>query len=170
MYFAMLLSLVLLGAALLQASFDGWAVLGFARPPLLLATVLYYALNYPRWIGIITAFCAGMLLDAMSFVPLGYSAFLFSLIALIAGHYQKLVLSEAVVTATVFGGISGFLLNTLLYILLTASGTLKCGAGSAALQIFGATLLSVLTVPPVFLLLKAVHNGLDLRQKEDGDV
>ena len=170
MYFAMLMFLVLTGAVLLQAALPGWALLGYARPPVLLAVVLYYALNHRLWVGILAAFIAGMLLDGMSFVPLGYSALLFCIVALIAGHYQKLVLSDAVITAVFFGAAGSLLTGGVLYFLLSSENLIACSGGTAALKIFWGTVLGAITAPVVFVAMKLIHAALDLQDKEDADV
>jgi rod shape-determining protein MreD len=170
MYFAMLMFMVMLGATLLQAALPGWPVLGYARFPILLGVVLYYALNHKLWIVVIAAFSAGMLQDSMSFVPLGYSSFLFCVAAVAVGRYRQLVLSDAIVTAIFFGGIAGFTVTLALYLLLKAGGHLACSGGTAALHIFGSTFLGIITVPAVFLLMTLMHRALELQEKEDADV
>ena len=170
MYFAMLMILVMMVATLLQTILPGWAILGYARFPLLLGVVLYYALNHKLWIAIGTAFVAGLLQDGMSFVPLGYSAFIFCVIALIAGHYKKMLLSEALVTALFFGAIGSFMLSFMLFMLLNMRHLIGCSGFTAALRIMGGTILGAVSIPPIFLLLKILHHSLDLQEKEDADV
>jgi len=162
--------MVMLGATLLQAMLPGWAALGHARFPILLGVVLYYALNHEAAVAVIAAFAAGMLQDGMSFVPLGYSAFLFCVVALIAGHYRGLVLSDAIITALFFGGIAGISVSFGLYLLLRMGNFVSCSAATAWLHIFGSGVLSVITVPSVFILMNLMHKALDLRDKEDADV
>jgi rod shape-determining protein MreD len=170
MYFSILMFMVMLGATLLQSMLPGWAVLGHARFPILLGVVLYYALNHEASVAVIAAFSAGILQDSMSFVPLGYSAFLLCIVALIAGHYRGLVLSDAIITALFFGGIAGTSVTFALYLLLRMGDFLSCSASTAALHIFGSGILSVITVPTVFLLMTLMHKALGLRDKEDADV
>jgi len=170
MYFMMLMVMVMIGATLLQALLPGWAVLGHARYPVLLGVVLYYALNHKLWIVIATAFMAGMLQDGLGMVPLGYSSLLFCAVALVAGRYRQLVLSDAVITALFFGGISSFVVSLLLYLLLRSGGFVSCSGTTAVVRIFGSGLLGTITVPLVFICMKLLHRSLGLQEKEDADV
>jgi len=162
--------LVFLSATLMQAAFPGWALLEHARFPVLLGVVLYYALNHPMWVGISAAFLAGLMQDSMSMVPLGYSSFLFCLSALVAGHYRRQVLSDALITATFFGAVCAFAASLSLYLLLRMENLVECSGTTAALRIIFSGMLGAVTVPAVFLVMKGLHKALDLEEKEDADV
>jgi rod shape-determining protein MreD len=170
MLFWMLMIIAVLGATLAQALLPGWAMFGQARFPVLLGLVLYYALNHKSWIVILVAFVAGMLQDGLSLVPLGYSALLFCVVASVAGRYRRLVLSEAVVTAAFFGGISSLLMTLFLFLLLNHSGTISCSGSLAFLRIVGSGILGTITVPAVFLIMTHLHHELELSGEEDTDV
>ncbi len=170
MLFWMLLSLSMLTATLTQALLPGPAFLAGARFPLLLGIVLYYALNHKAWIVIIVAFTAGMLQDGLSMVPLGYSALLFCVAALVAGRYRQLVLSEAAVTASFFGGVTNLVVSLILYALLSHNGDIVCPGGTAAIRIVSSGLLGAVTVPAVFLIMTRLHRELDLQEEEGVDV
>jgi rod shape-determining protein MreD len=170
MYFAMVMILVVPGAALLQSFLPGWPLLAHARFPVLLAVTLYYALNYKPWVAMIAAFWAGLIQDSLSFVPLGYSSMLFCMVGLIAGRYRKKVLSDAVITAIFFGGIATLGVTLLLYLLLKINNLVACSGTTAALRIFSSGILGLVTAPAVFLVLTVVHRGLDLIEREDADV
>ena len=131
---------------------------------------MYYALNHKPWIVIIVAFTAGLLQDGLSLAPLGYSALLYCVAALVAGRYRKLVLSEAAVTAAFFGGVTNFAMALILYVLLSRDGSIACSGGAAAIRIVGSALLGVITVPAVFVLMSQLHRALDLQEEEGVDV
>ena len=170
MLFWMLMIIAVLGATLAQALLPGWAMFGQARFPVLLGLVLYYALNHKSWIVILVAFVAGILQDGLSLVPLGYSALLFCVVATVAGRYRRLVLSEAVVTAAFFGGVSSLVMALLLYLLLNQAGTIACSGSLALLRVLGSGVLGTITVPAVFLIMTHLHHELELAGEEDSDV
>jgi len=170
MLFWILMMMAMLVATLGQAMLPGWPLLGYARFPLLLGVVLYYALNHKLWIVILVAFVAGLLQDGLSLVPLGYSALLFCGVAVVAGRYRRLVLSEAFVTAAFFGGIASLVVTLFIFILLRRADAIACSALQAALRIVGSGFLGMLTVPVVFLLMTHLHRALELVGEEDADV
>ena len=170
MYFAMVMILVIPGAAILQGMLPSWAVLAQARFPVLLAVALYYALNCESWIALIAAFSAGFLQDSLSFVPLGYSSLLFCIVVLVAGRFRRQVLSDALVTALFFGGIATVVVTLLLYLLLRMNDLVMCGGATVTLRILSSGLLGLVTVPVVFLFMTGIHRALDLTDREDADV
>ncbi|MBT3191609.1 MAG: rod shape-determining protein MreD [Verrucomicrobia bacterium] len=170
MLFWILMALMMLVATLTQASLPVWAVLGYARSPVLLGLVLYYALNHKLWVVVPVAFTAGMLQDGLSMVPLGYSALLFCLVAIVAARYRQLVLSEAAVTAAFFGGIASLVVSLALYLLLRKADLISCKGSVATLHILGSGILGLVTVPVVFLSMAGLHRSLDLIEEEGVDV
>jgi rod shape-determining protein MreD len=170
MYFSITMFLVLLSAMLIQGASPGLALLEHARFPVLLGVVLYYALNHPMWVGVTAAFLAGMLQDSMSMVPLGYSSFLFCLSALVAGHYRKQLLSDALITAAFFGALCAVVISLSLYLLLRLENLVECPVAIASLRIIFSGALGAVVVPGVFLIMKGLHHALDLEDKEEADV
>jgi len=170
MLFWMLMGVALLGATLAQAMLPAWALFGQARFPVLLGLVLYYALNHKLWMVMIVAFIAGILQDGLSLVPLGYSAFLFCVVASVAGRYRRLVLSEALVTAAFFGGIASLIVTLLHFLILNGNGSIVCSRGLALFRVLGSGALGAFTVPAVFLIMTHLHRALELVGEEDSDV
>lgn len=169
MLFWMFMLMALLAGTLLQASLPAWPWLGSARFPMLLGLTIYYALNHKPWTMIIVAFAAGMLQDGLSLVPLGYSATLFCMVALVVGRYRRLVLSEAAVTAAFFGGVASVVVALLLYLLLAHEGVIGCSVSSALLRVAGSGVLGMVTVPLVVVVMAHLHRAIGLVQEEGGD-
>lgn len=170
MYFSLLIFMVMVIATLLQALLPGWAVLGHARFPILLALVLFFSLNHKLYIAIPLAFTAGMIQDSLGFVPLGYSSLLFCGVTLVVAHYRELVLTEATVTAIFFGGISSLAVTFLLYLLLLSGKHISCSGTTALAHILGSGLLGTITVPIVFFCMKKLYRALAIKEEEDSDV
>ncbi len=131
---------------------------------------LFIALHHKLWIVIASAFAAGMLQDGLGFVPLGYSAILFCVVALVAAKYRQLVLSDSAITALFFGGIASFMVSFALYLLLRTGGYVSCSVTTALVRIIGSGLLGIITVPVVFICMKHLYRALDLQEKEDANV
>ncbi len=167
MIFWMLMSLVLLTATLLQAHLPRIAFLGGARWPVLCCVVLYYALNHRRTAGLVAGLVAGLLMDMLSLVPAGFSVLLFCAMAMVAGRYRRLVLTEAAVTAAFFGGLSSLLYAGLLYGVLAQGGLQGTPPVLALARLVGGALTGGLAAPVVFLMLSRLHWALDLDDKEE---
>lgn len=167
MMFWILMTLALLIATLLQAQLPGVVFLGGARWPVLCCVVLYYALNHRRTAGLTAGLVAGLLMDMLSLVPAGFSVLLFCVMAMVAGRYRRLVLTEAAVTAAFFGGLSGLLYAALLYGLLAQGGLRGCPPVLALARLVGGVLTGGLAAPAVFLVMSRLHRALDIDDKEE---
>ncbi len=165
--FWLLMAMSILTGVLLQAHLPGIPVLGGIRPPLLAGLVLYYALNHRIAAGWMAALAAGLLLDALSLVPPGYSVLLFLGLAGVADRYRKLVLPEATVTAVFFGGLAGLSYSMVLYGLLVRSGMEPGHPVQVTMRIAGSGLTGLVTTPVVFRVMTILHKALDLADKED---
>ena len=98
---------VLIVLAVAQAQLPGFVLLAQARFPFLLSIVLYYALNRETGTMLATAFLAGLLHDALSPVPLGYSTALFCAAGWLASRFRRLVITESPITPVFFGSVAG---------------------------------------------------------------
>ncbi len=165
--FGLLMALSLLMGTLLQAHLPGISLLGGIRWPILISIVLYYALNHRGVAGALCALGAGLLMDCLSFVPIGFSVLFFCLAAWLSDRCRQWVLPDAVVTSMFFGGLSNLLYAMFLYILLLRNGTHYGLILTGILRIFGSGLLGALTAPVVFFVLSRLHKSLDLGDKEE---
>jgi len=141
---------VLLSASVAQALLPGWPWLGQAKFPFLLAAVLYYALNYGPGVTVTAAFLAGLLQDALSPIPLGYSTFCFSIAGLMVGGVRKLVIAEALPTHLLFGAVGAAAVSLGLWGLLTAADVATCTVRWGLLKAAGSALLGMVAAPVVF--------------------
>jgi len=112
----------LLVSALLQLKFPAFSAFGDTKPPLLLAVVLYYALQRNRTVMLIAAVLAGFIQDALSPVPLGVSACCFCLAGWTVSRYRKVVLTDSRITQAFFGLAMSAAVTLLLYVLLLTLG------------------------------------------------
>ncbi len=102
---------------LMMVSAAGWAhglfptvaALGQARPPLLAAVVVFYAIHFPAPVMVMAAILAGSLYDANSLMPLGSSALYYCAVGtLIQTHRSHWArgggVAAAMLTALTAGG------------------------------------------------------------------
>ena len=139
-----------LAAGFMQGLLPGPAWLGQARWPLLLGVVLYYALQRNTVTMLTAAVLAGFVQDALSAVPLGYSACAFVAVGWGAAHFRQLVLSEALVTQAFFGLTGSALANLLIYLLLRKDALVVLSAGQVVLKLAGTAMLGVVSTPLIF--------------------
>jgi rod shape-determining protein MreD len=142
--------LVLLGASLAQVLLPGWSWLGQAKFPFLLSAVLYYALNHRPGVTVAAAFLAGLLQDAFSPIPLGYSTFCFCAVGLTGAAFRGLVITEALPTHLLFGGAASAAVTLALWGLLAGSEAVAPPAHWGLLKTLGAGVLGMVTTPAVF--------------------
>ena len=143
------MSLALFGCLWGQASLPAVPLLAYAKPPLLLALTVYYALNHPPPAALGAAVAAGFLQDAYDGVPLGYSALVFCAVAAGINTFRGTLLSEAPVTQIFFGSAGAAFMTAALYGLLVKDGLLHISPTMLGLKIIGTTLLATVSTPPV---------------------
>ncbi|TAN36922.1 MAG: rod shape-determining protein MreD [Verrucomicrobia bacterium] len=155
--------LVLLTGAALQALLPGWTWLGGAQPPILLALVLFYAFAHSRGWMLFCALLAGLLQDALGQVPLGFSCFCFGLAGFAALRYRDDVEEGAWLAQMVFGGLAAAAVNLLLYILLRHADAVVVSSALALRKTIGSALLGALLTPLVFRVVISLERQLGER-------
>jgi cell shape-determining protein MreD len=155
---------MLLAGAALQSFFPVVAWLGYANVPVLCSIVVYYTLYRGGATMLAVALLAGLFQDSMSLIPLGYSSFVFAVLALIVEKYRELMvlpspLTHMVVTAVVHG-----VATAVLSVLLLRSGMIHGQPWWLLLKIPGAVLLGLVTGPLVIGLMQALEEKLGLIQ------
>lgn len=161
------LMLILLTAAAgaLQAVAPTAAALGGARPPLLLALTLHYALTRAPGFALAAAVLGGVVQDALGRAPLGGSALAFGAVALIAGRYRDELFSTEAPALAAIGALAAAAGTLLLWALLTISGGARVPFGAAALRVAGAALLGALATPLVSRGVAGVDAALGLVER-----
>ena len=118
---ALKLGVLVLAAAVLQASIVGAFDIGGGRPDLLLVTVVAVALLRGTTTGAVTGFAAGLVFDLATFETLGVTSLLLTLVGYWVGRYGETtgrgrphapLLSVLVITVAY--GVAGYVLHTIL--------------------------------------------------------
>jgi len=155
--------LALLMGAAVQALLPGWAWMGGAQAPILLALVLFYAFAHSRNTMLSCAFLAGLLQDALGQVPLGYSCFCFVLAGLMAQRYREDVVEGSIRTQMVFGGLAAAMVTLLLYGLLRHAAAITVPFALALRKMVGALLLGTVLTPLAFRVVIGLERQLGER-------
>lgn len=150
---------VLFLAALGQSLVPGPALLGSAKVPLITAAVVYYALMHGRASALVAAFAGGLLHDAMTFIPLGFSSFYYCALALAILAMKEYLFRESAWTAAVLTAAGAAIMALVLAVGLGGGEdpVMRVSAGPVALRVAGAAVLALPGAPVVF----AVALGLD---------
>ena len=160
---AFVLTVALLAAALLQSMLPGWGAMGQARFPLLMGVVLYAALTLDRRGMLLVAVAAGLLQDALSLLPLGFSSFGYCFGCLLILRWRDQLFGQQAVTHMLLGGVFAVLSTLLLYFLLMSNGTLYIHVGALILRLIGSFIMGVISAPLIFMGLVRLERGLGLK-------
>lgn len=145
------LTMLLVAATVLQAGVPVYAFMGQARPPLLLAVVLYYALNRDGVLWLAAALAAGVLQDALSEIPLGASVVAFAVAGHLAGRSSALITREHLLPHALIGAAASAGTTAALYAVLRAGDRVGCSVGWALLKTAWTAGWGLLIVPAVCL-------------------
>lgn len=151
----------LLCGATAQAVLPSWTLLGTARPPVLLGVALYYAMTRDREMMLTAAVLAGLLQDALSLIPLGYSSVLFSLVSLMVARFRDLVFVFRGITHLMLGGLSNAFVTLGLGALLVLNRQITFYTGGLLSRLVGALVVGALLTPIIFRIIEFidVHLG-----------
>lgn len=142
--------LIVVGAVL-QAIAPTIDWLGQARMPMLLGLVVYYSLVRDRRDYLFAAVLAGVLQDALSMIPLGYSSFWFCVVGLVINRFRELVFIREGITHILVGALANGGMVLGLFFMLSLDDRVSLSAGWVVLKVTGSILLGAVIVPLVFL-------------------
>ncbi len=93
--------LALLASGWGQSLFPPLLIMGQARPPLLAAVVVFYAVYFPVPVMLTAAVLGGILYDANSLLPLGVSALFYCVVCALVQRHQDVWIEGGAVSAAV---------------------------------------------------------------------
>lgn len=140
---------VVLGAVV-QATLPALSAAGGVQVPFMVGVVIYYALCRDLAILLTAAIVAGLVVDAMGLMPLGYSSFCYVLVGLAAQRYRETVLVRQWTTHVLFGALANGLVALMLSLMLGLSHVSDIGIGWALAKVAGAMVAGAIVVPFVF--------------------
>lgn len=148
---ALVTTFALVAFAALQALLPGWSGMGYAKPPLLLAVVIYYALTRRRSTALTVAVVTGLFQDLLSLSPAGCTLLPYLLVAAVINNYREEVFILHPITHALFGAAAAMaadLATSLLLAMLVPGANL--GAAAAMARAIGSGMLAALAVPLVY--------------------
>jgi cell shape-determining protein MreD len=147
------MAFLLLVATLVQSLVPSASWLGASKLPCLLAVVLFYGMTHSLGTVVAVAILAGIIQDSLSLIPLGYSAFCFSVTGLILVQIRGVLFRDSVVTVAMTGALVSAGVVLVLYLMLEV-GTDMAGLPLwwVALKMGGNAVLGMMTAPIVWLM------------------
>ena len=152
---------MLLCAAVLQAILPTLSLLGNAPVPLMPGLVVYYALTRRLATGFKAAILAGIFQDALCAIPLGYSSFCFCVCTWLINRVREEVYTRSWITHFLFGALINGGITCGLFVLLRSGRMLALPLYQALLKIVGAAILGGVMTPLIF-------KGADLLERKLG--
>lgn len=152
-------------AAVLQAVWPAWGVFGQSKVPVLPAVVLYYTLTRPPGMTVLAALGAGLLQDALSRTPLGYSSFIYLITAAAMTAFKELIFVHKTMTHIVIGALGNLMMTLGMLILLSVGNMIQPTPGWVVRRLGGALLLGILAVPILMAILDWVDRSLGLSEE-----
>ncbi|MCF7837040.1 MAG: rod shape-determining protein MreD [Candidatus Marinimicrobia bacterium] len=134
-------------AAGLQTIWPPWAVLAGARPPWLLGLSVYYALSARPPRALVGALLTGLVQDALSATPMGYSAACHLLLAAFILRVRAEVFVRHWATQALFGALGALTTATALLFLLAPAGAAHWPPGLVLWRLAGWTVAGLLVTP-----------------------
>lgn len=138
-------------ASSLQAMIPGWSGMGYAKMPLVLAVVVYFALTRRFATAMVAAICSAIVQDAQSLAPLGLSVIPFLLVACTINRYREEIFVLHPITHALCGATSVVVVDIVMatFLALLVEGA-NLGVSVVLARCVGGVVLGALTVPFVY--------------------
>lgn len=164
-----IMALMMMAGAVAQSVAPPFTVLAQAKVPVLMSLVIYYALARERGVMVCSAITAGLIEDALSFSPLGYTACLFCVIGFMLNRVKDVVASDSPFAAAFLGGLLGGSAALVTYFLLgfDETGGAQSTLGWMTVRTLGAGLLGALVTPLTVLVMRRVERLLGTVPKKE---
>ncbi len=158
---------VLFCAAFVQAAVPASPQLGYSTFPALTAASVYYSLSRSRGEALRAGFLAGLLQDALSQVPLGFSSLCFCVVVGVVHHFRHEVFIRNWITHLLFGAAANFGVVLVMGTMLWWMGIIHLPVTAFLLKLAGSLVLGGVATPMVCLLADRLYTilGLDYQDQ-----
>ena len=166
-----IMTIALLAGVIAETSLPACVFMGQAKLPVLMSIVVYYALNRPAELMLISAMAAGILYGSLNALPLGYSSLCFCIFGLVVRKYREIVFSRKWVTHMFFGAVTGAGYTLVLYGLLVFSkpSIRAMPVIWIVMKTVGMTIFGMAIVPVVFAVMERLDRMMGSIVKEDSE-
>jgi rod shape-determining protein MreD len=151
-------------AALVQLYLPPWPIFGGAKPPVLAAMVLHYALHRPRREMWIAVFWAALLHDGLDPGPFGPALLAFPVIGLLANRIRSEIFVDGLITQMICGALGAWILVLVTLLVYVAGGQRPVDPLFAVLRFIGTGLLGMAALPAVSLPIGMLEGALPKRK------
>lgn len=153
------MGLSLIGAGVIEMVCPVSALLGQAKPPLVMCLVLYYALNRSLALMLGAALLGGVMSDSLTALPLGVSSLGLLAVGLVARLYREVVFSGRWITHMVFGALAGISMTLVVYgvLWLTEEWTRELSGIRVILNVLGVGVYGLVLIPVVYRLMEGLE-------------
>lgn len=169
MCFGVMIGLSLILCLFLQIRFPIPVQGAYMHIPWMHAIVIYYALHHRLRISIVVALIASFLVDGYSLTQPGTTLLAYGLVIIIADRYRQLIVSDAAVTASVFGAGLGLGLCVLQVAALVLAGRQGLSALFVIMKLVLSVVFAAICTPCICSLMRALHRMLDLSELDEGE-
>jgi rod shape-determining protein MreD len=150
----------LIAGGTLQVLVPAWRHMGQPAFPFLLGVVLYTAVNKKARYFILTALLAGVLEDALSLAPLGYSACAFLAAGGLAVLLRADFFADKTRTVMVFGALCAAASTGTMAVLLRLKGLVGLSGGEISWRMAGSAILGAVVIPVLFGIMRRLERRL----------
>ena len=158
----------LFSSAVAQSLVPPLVWLAQAKAPFLFGLVVYYALMRPGKIMVTAAFAAGLLHDALSFVPLGYTSLFFCAAGFLIFRFRDVVVADSPWTAALVGSVlAGAITPATYWALASDGGGRDFPLWWVGIKSAGTALLGLAAIPVVFAVFLKVERLLGIVKKRE---
>ena len=163
---ALVMPAFLFFGVLVQAMLPPVRLLGSASWPVLFSLVLYFGLARRKVEAMGAAFAAGVLQDALSFVPLGFSSLCYCTAVWMVYRFRDEVFIRDWITHLLVGAVANAGVVLVLAVLLGWMGLVRWSWPLLSWKVAGSALLGAVTLPVVYPLADQVYLFLGLDYKD----
>ena len=150
----------LIAGGTLQAAVPAWRHMGQPAFPILLGVVLYAALNKKARYFVAAAILAGLVEDALSLAPLGYSSCAHLAAGTLAVLLRKDFFADRAFTTSWLGALCAAASTGVMALLLRMKGLVVVSGGETLWRMAGAAVLAAVTMPVLFGLMRGLERRL----------
>lgn len=161
-----LLTLVfwLIAGGTLQGAIPAWRHMGQPAFPFLLGVVLYAAVHKKARYFVATALLAGVIEDALSLAPLGYSACAFLAAGGLAALLREDFFADRALSAMGFGALCAATSTGTMALLLRMKDLVALSGGEIFWRMAGSAILGAAVMPLLFAWMRRLERMLGIRE------
>ena len=150
----------------LQTVMQSLITINGVYPEFLLIGLLYYGNSRSQLYGQFIGLFAGLAIDFLSTAPLGFFAFIYTLIGFIAGSTTEKVYSDSILTPVFMTAIALIIKEIMAFILSAIFRQVELQSPIFGSDFFFHALYTLLLAPLIFALLRFIDKAIPQRQRK----